>query len=273
MRSGLLLALLASAIPLNIQIASAEERTVLAAGYYDWSGTYMGAHAGPKSFSSEGFGDLFFLDDTTDISGDGGEVGGQLGFNKQFGRIVVGVEASGSWDDANQTANCFANHPDVDENTGHLFLEHHVAKYLCQSNLNWTVQGLAKLGYTFDDGRLLPYAIGGFAVSAFQTRFSRYMSDELPALVETSHFAYDTGEQNLTGAVLGGGVQYAVGFGVSVGLEYLHTDYGREGYKGNGQGSQDFSSFIHTAVDFSAFGHNDLRTDEVRAVLNYKFSE
>jgi outer membrane immunogenic protein len=273
MRSGLFLALLAFGFPFHAQGVSAAERTLVAAGNYNWTGMYVGAHVGPQNFSSDGFGDLFFLDDTTHVSGDGTEAGGQLGFNKQFGRVVVGFEASGSWNSANENANCFANYPDVDEITGHLILEHHVARYLCQSNFNWTADGLAKLGYTFDDGRLLPYAIGGFAVSAFQTRFSRYMSDELPALIETSHFAYDTGEQNLTGAVFGGGVQYAVGFGVSIGVEYLHTDYGRESYKGQGQGIEDFSSSIHTAVDFSASGHNDLRTDEVRAVLNYKFSE
>jgi len=234
---------------------------------------YVGAHVGPQNFSSKGLGDLFFVDDATHVSGDGGEIGGQLGFNKQFGRVVVGFEASGSWDSANENANCFASTPDVDEFTGHLILLHHVAKYLCQSNLNWTAEGLARLGYTFDNGRLLPYAVGGVALSAFHTHFSRYMSDELPALVVTSNFAYDSGEQNLTGAVLGGGVQYAVGFGVSIGLEYLHTNYGRDSYKGNGRGIEDFSSSIHSTVDFSASGHNDLRTDEIHAVLNYRFSE
>src|SRR5215475_1020287 len=69
---------------------------------YNWSGFYVGANGGggwtdpswtfpvnsfyltnaPKSFS-------------TDLSG--GLAGGQIGFNKQFGSYVLGVEVTGDW--------------------------------------------------------------------------------------------------------------------------------------------------------------------------------
>ena len=75
---------------------------------YNWSGIYVGANGGggwtdpswnfpvnsfylnnaPKSFSS-------------DLSG--GLWGGQIGFNKQVGSIVVGVEAAGDWFSWKQT--------------------------------------------------------------------------------------------------------------------------------------------------------------------------
>lgn len=273
MRSGSTSAILVCIFAFSSQQAIAQELPAPTISGFNWTGAYVGVHTGWQAIKSDGFGHLFFLDDATSVSDHGWLAGGQLGFNKQFGRVVIGFEVSGSWDSANENSNCFANNPDVDEYTGHLILEHHVATYRCQSSLDWTVQGLAKLGYAFDDGRLLPYAIGGIAVSGFQANFSRDMSDELPALIETSHFAYDTGQQDLVGAVFGGGVQYAVGHGVSLGVEYLHTDYGRNGYRGQGHAVENVSGDFESNSDFPASGHDDLRTDEVRAVLNYNFSE
>lgn len=265
------LAFMTCLLAFNSQQAGAQELQSLRTPNFNWTGAYIGAHAGWQAIKSEGFGDLFFLDDATRISDDGWLAGGQIGFNKQVGHVVIGFELSGSWDNANENSNCFENNPDVDEFTGHLILLHHVANFRCRSSLNWTMQGLGKIGYAIDDGRLLPYAIGGVALSGFGMNFGRDMSDELPGLVESSHFGY-TAEQNLVGAVFGGGVQYAVGHSVSIGVEYLHADYGRQGYRGNGHATEDVGG-IETSLDFLASGHEDLRADEVRAVFNYNFSE
>src|SRR5262249_9060222 len=59
----------------------------LPAAIYDWTGCYIGVHAGG--------GGLY--DHYTNHQGSGGLAGAQLGCNYQSGRVVVGVEAEGWW--------------------------------------------------------------------------------------------------------------------------------------------------------------------------------
>lgn len=61
-----------------------------AAPVIDWTGLYFGAHAGYGG----GMSDWWQLGDFTSS---GGLVGGQIGFNKQLGSLVVGVELDGAW--------------------------------------------------------------------------------------------------------------------------------------------------------------------------------
>src|SRR5262249_25670641 len=78
---------------------------------YDWSGLYIGAHAGWEKADTAGYtnnngataGPSVFLPDngSTDQTMHGWLGGGQLGYNHQFGRAVVGVEFSGSWSNLN----------------------------------------------------------------------------------------------------------------------------------------------------------------------------
>ena len=73
----------------------------------DWSGFYLGGHAGWGAALSRGTNDD--VDDNAPIDfGDTGFLyGAQAGYNWQFGRLVSGVEVDGTWGslDANRTDN------------------------------------------------------------------------------------------------------------------------------------------------------------------------
>lgn len=70
-------------------VASSGANTPLALppAAYDWTGCYVGVHAGG--------GVLYGL--STERNGGGGIAGGQAGCNYQAGQIVLGAEAEGSW--------------------------------------------------------------------------------------------------------------------------------------------------------------------------------
>ena len=59
--------------------------------YYDWSGVYVGVHAG------YGGGMKDWSDQSADFVARGFLAGGQVGINKQLGSFVFGVELDGSW--------------------------------------------------------------------------------------------------------------------------------------------------------------------------------
>jgi outer membrane immunogenic protein len=239
----------------------------------NWTGFYVGGHGGWESVQSKGI-DTELLEDSTSVSDDASVVGGQIGYNRQFGAIVLGLELSGSWNSAGGNSDCFTNHPDstvtINNLGGHQVF---TSVFQCKDQLDWTMQGLARAGYAIDDGRLLPYILGGVAVSRFDVDFKVDETSELPALTAASRFRYGTGEQNYVGVVLGGGVQYALLDNISVGLEYLHAGYGSKNYRSTGHESFDISGVFDSSSNFPAAGRQDLRTDTVRAVLNYNFVE
>jgi outer membrane immunogenic protein len=64
-----------------------------AAPVYNWTGCYIGAHAGGIAYRSS----------TVNTWTDGGLIGGQLGCNYQIDHLVVGVEGEGAWSSADST--------------------------------------------------------------------------------------------------------------------------------------------------------------------------
>ena len=63
---------------------------------YDWSGFYIGAHAGYASAHKEWFDPIAGID-LVSFTSNGFFGGGQLGFNWQTGPWVLGVEGEASW--------------------------------------------------------------------------------------------------------------------------------------------------------------------------------
>jgi outer membrane immunogenic protein len=72
---------------------SAFRAATAAAPVYNWTGCYIGAHAGGIAYRSS----------TVNTWTDGGLIGGQLGCNYQIDHLVVGVEGEGAWSSADST--------------------------------------------------------------------------------------------------------------------------------------------------------------------------
>jgi outer membrane immunogenic protein len=192
----------------------AEPVEVVAVPAYDWSGVYVGAHGG-YSFGEADIDGIGTIDDF-----DGGLVGGQVGFNWQFNMFVVGVEGDASWTFAETDFGIGLVNVEVEE--------------------NWTASARGRLGLAFN--RFLVYGTGG--------------AGWIDVDADASFAGVDIGGDSNThfGWVAGGGGEALVTPNVSVGIEYLHSEYDAETY-----------NIACAAVD------GDGSTDVVRGRVNWKF--
>jgi len=149
-------------------------------GVVDWSGFSAAPEFGIQSFTATGdadgaFGDL-----------EGWTVGGELGYDRQFGRFVAGVWSTGEF--------AFA---DANGRGAAAGLEAEVKSYGAIK---------ARLGITA--GRFLVYGTGGAAF----------------ANVEVSGGGFGSDDQNLSGWLAGGGVEYAWNRGTFLRFEYNRVE-------------------------------------------------
>jgi outer membrane immunogenic protein len=265
-------ALVAPAVAADMPIAA----PVPAPVGYDWTGLYVGAHAGWEYAETQGSTILLGLGDNltgpTDQKMHGWLGGAQLGYNHQFQRVVLGLELSGSWDDVRNLANGAGTTSITRLTSAACFQSFALgavgapitSSVSCNAKENWTAQALARIGYTFGNGRFLPYLSAGAAVTRLNIANTLTV---VPSAVVLNQQDTWGANRNLVGAVLGGGAQYAVGNGFSIGVEYLYAVYD----------TKDFSSMASTTVNgvpgnpVPLVNNHDLTTQTVRLVGNYKF--
>jgi outer membrane immunogenic protein len=163
---------------------------------YDWTGFYFGAHGGPAwsdgtvkdptgaVFAPPGAG--------VNVSGSGWLAGGQLGYNKQLGAWVFGLEGDLSYTDIRgSTTSPFG----VNVST----------------RLDWLGTVTGRLGIAWD--RTLVYAKAGAAFGETS------VSAQLPLIV--AH-----GADTRAGWTVGAGAEYALPNNWSVKAEYNYIDLG-----------------------------------------------
>jgi opacity protein-like surface antigen len=155
---------------------------------HDWSGPYVGALAGV------GFLDADYTPNPgpdPDLSGDGGLIGGFLGYNMQFGDLVAGVEGDFA----------FTN------------IEAENQLDAVEFEIPWIATVRARLGYA--DGPTLFYVTGGLGIAEGEMY--------LPAFGETEREVH-------LGFVAGGGIEHAVNESISLRLEYLWGTFEEQRY-------------------------------------------
>jgi len=125
-------------------------------------------------------------------------LGGQLGYNFQYNRLVFGIEGSVSAADFDRS---FAS-------------PYFPATDVWSSRLTWLTTVTGRVGYGFDNW--LPYVKGGFAAGNVETS------------IQTNPFGViSQGSAVHSGWTLGGGVEFKVAPQFSLGVEFMHTDLGR----------------------------------------------
>ncbi|MFC3165074.1 outer membrane protein [Ciceribacter thiooxidans] len=162
----------------------------------DWSGFYLGAHAGGgKSIVDWTFAGL---GTTADHEGDGAFGGVQAGYNFQSGNWVFGAEADISASGIKGDTAC----PNP--------------VYTCSSDAKWLSTVRGRVGYSFDN--LLVYGTGGLGIGRFE--------------MSTDDGAGDNGgdSRTKTGWVAGAGVEYAISPRWSVKAEYMYYNFGSARY-------------------------------------------
>ncbi len=166
------------------------------AAIYDWSGFYIGANGGwGSSRNSWDFLPLAGgVNPEGSNNGNGGTIGGQVGYRWQAGTWVFGVEAQGNWADFKGS------------NTSLAF-----PAFRNESKTNAFGLFTGQVGYAANN--FLLYVKGGAAVTS-----NSYRS----YTIATNALAGSTGDNTNWGGTIGVGAEYAFAPNWSVGLEYDH---------------------------------------------------
>jgi outer membrane immunogenic protein len=199
--------------------------------------------------------------------------GGQIGYNAQFNRWVLGIEADIQASDQKRNTTTvttfggtnalpFPFTPNSTFVTG-------TQIETVNTRLDWfgTVRG--RVGYTTGD--LMWYGTGGFAYGQFKTSVTQSSVVNLgapfipPGTTFTSAGALNA-SQNRTGWTAGGGVEGALwGTAWTWKFEYLHLDFDRVNYV--------FTTVTTGTVSPSVVTRSARFTDDiVRVGLNYRFN-
>jgi outer membrane immunogenic protein len=173
-------------------------RSAVAAMPFNWSGCYIGAHAGG------GWGDKAWFDDQPpvkfaehDVSG--WLVGGQVGCDIQAGAFVFGIEGQAAW-------------ADIDGGAANIFS----AAFTSNSRIEFVGTVTGRIGYAWD--RMLLYAKGGGA----------WVHDEhwqIALLANSTEL--NRGEAKRWGWTAGAGLEWAFAANWSGKIEYNYMDFGR----------------------------------------------
>lgn len=170
---------------------------------YNWTGFYVGVHAG-HSWGSQNWTQTFNNqgnpnDTTSSALPLNGFLGGlQAGYNFQSGPWVFGLEGDWSWTGAKGCA-------------GNVIF----FTYESCSQANWYATATGRIGYAFD--RSLIFVRGGAAFTQ-QKHYSNLLG------------VIDTQETNnvTSGFIIGGGIEHAITPNWSVKLEYNFMDFGKK---------------------------------------------
>lgn len=177
---------------------------------YDWTGLYVGGHAGygwatdkntavtPNPTFPAGF-------QFNDVNVGGGLGGVQGGFNYQIARWVLGIEGEFSWTNATGSSTTFSP----------LILGD---RTIDSNKIDWVATAAGRVGYTWNNW--LGYVKGGGAWA--QANGGSNLFD--PAGTNITGHPNKTGQ--LSGWLIGVGLEYGFWNNWSVKLEYDYLDFG-----------------------------------------------
>ncbi|HDZ74892.1 MAG TPA: porin family protein [Aurantimonas coralicida] len=204
-----------------------------------WSGLYIGGQVG-GAFGFDGadtvynprpgYGSAFAATPSSNKSSFVG--GGHIGYDYQIGNVVIGAVA------------------DINKMNGSSERSFSVGgvSFPVKDKIDYmgTVRG--RLGYAYD--RFLVYGTGGLAYA------KRSRSTSFPTTTSGPFTGYKFSEKTDktdTGYAVGGGIDYLVSRNMSVGLEYLYTDLGKNDWSAkatNGAQLVDFTANTNDRTDF-----------------------
>jgi outer membrane immunogenic protein len=243
----------------------------------EWTGFYVGGHAGvtvsrpgvntSTVFTSEGY---FANSSVTAINADGVQTvkgngfngGAQAGYNRQFGRFVVGAEVDFGSNRIDEGVISRSEYPCC-PGTDYTITQ--------QVKTNWLFTARPRVGVTAAKGKALIYATGGLAVT--DVNYAAVFTDTFDAALETAEF-----KETRAGYAAGGGVEVKVAKRWSVKGEYLYTNFGRVSATSNnlttiGSGDELLLGVGGTQTwPTSVFTHSTkVKSHNIRFGVNYRF--
>lgn len=194
----------------------------------DWTGLYIGGHVG------QGFAELkglttamdgsvkrYSSTESSDLDLSNFLLGGQLGFNYQFGnRFVLGVEAD-------YTKSRLQGFQEAISTEASLLAPRNQLESKLAHSINWIATIRGRLGYAFD--RMFVYGTGGVAFLKEAAVRDQYRATTPTASPSATEKMFSEGaEASRTGWVMGGGVEYALTSNWSLKGEYSFASFDEE---------------------------------------------
>jgi opacity protein-like surface antigen len=195
---------------------------------YNWAGLYVGGHVG-AGFS---YRNWTLGDGAVSEAGDAVMIGGQIGFNHQVGKWMIGIESDASWGNLKGETVC----PDGINS--------------CWTRQTWLGTVTGRIGYAFDPA--LFYLKGGAAF----TRADYFKTAPIPSTLD------ERGSGARNGWTAGVGMDYALGNNWSLRLEYDYLDFGSRTFALSNSATGMFAENVTVG----------LKAHEVKLGLNYLFN-
>jgi outer membrane immunogenic protein len=159
---------------------------------YDWSGFYVGGQVGGAWLLPNTDAANFIQPNSSGFVG-----GGFVGINRQYNRMVLGIEADFNVTGLDETVPCFN------------------PAFSCNAASDWNTSIRGRLGIARN--RVLYFGTGGYAAADF---------DGNTTIVATGTTFPDGG--TLSGFSAGGGIEYAWTDNILVRVEYRYSGFGRQ---------------------------------------------
>jgi outer membrane immunogenic protein len=155
----------------------------------NWTGFYAGINGG------FGWGTSNWSGIPSSFDTSGGLVGGQIGYNWQFGQFVYGLEGDADWSDIRSNSSAAL-----------------CGGIACETRNDFLSTVRGRIGVPFAD-RWMPYFTGGLAIGNIRTT-----TPNLTGIDQTN-----------AGWTIGGGVEFALAGNWTAKVEYLYVDLGNAG--------------------------------------------
>ena len=222
---ALLALLVGPAIAADMPVKAPVVRSQLPASVFNWSGCYIGVHAGG------GWGDKAWFDTQPRVKFaehdvEGWFAGGQVGCDIQSGAFVFGIEGQAAW-------------ADIDGGDSNIF----TTAFSSHSRIEFIGTVTGRIGYAWD--RVLLYVKGGGA----WVRDKHWQIDVL-----NNGITLASGHANRQGWTVGGGLEWAIAGDWSGKIEYNYVDFGRRSVSLTGL--DDFETDIDQRVHSVKVGLN-----------------
>ncbi len=182
--------------------------------------------------------------------GDGFDIAGRIGYDRQFGSFVIGAVAEFGRADIRDSVTAFSGTP---------------ASYVLSRAIDYN----GRLGVRggFATGRTLFYGTGGLSVAQLNNSF---------ATTNVVNAFTDNGDSTAFGFHAGGGIEQRIFGNLSIGGEYLYTDLQDDDYRlrvGPAVGTVSTNPFILGNPLGTDFARSDdrFRYQAVRATVAYRF--
>lgn len=256
-------------------VAFAAGATLAQSSTTDWTGFYVGGHAGvtvarPSVNTSTIYTESGYFASSSvasinaqgaqRIKANGFNGGAQGGYNKQFGRIVVGAEADFGTHNFNESVVSGAVYPCCSPDTYTITQE---------VKSRWLMTARPRVGVTA--GKALFYATGGLAVG--DVEYNAVFEDTYADALETASF-----KKTRAGYSAGGGVEVKLSKRWSAKGEYLFVDLGNETVTSDNLtvifsgGKELVGGGTTEAYPENVFTHSTrVKSHNIRFGINYRF--